>query len=75
LIALRNFAAKATGWLSPGNHNHLRYENPLRADVLELEAEAKTFFSCLCQIYEDEQNKTTPCNQRRNNAGLESSGR
>jgi len=56
-----NFAAKATGWLSPGNHNHLRITRILRClTVLGLEAEAKAFFGCLSEIYEDEQNKTLP---------------
>ena len=56
-----NFAAKATGWLSPGNHHHLRITRILRClTVLGLEAEAKAFFGCLSEIYEDEQNKTLP---------------
>jgi hypothetical protein len=56
-----NFATKATGWLSPGNHNHLRITRILRClTVLGLEAEAKAFFGCLSEIYEDEQNKTLP---------------
>ena len=54
-------AARATGWLSPGNHNHLRITRILRClTVLGLEAEAKAFFGCLSEIYEDEQNKTLP---------------
>jgi hypothetical protein len=56
-----NFAAKATGWLSPGNHNHLRITRILRClTVLGLEAEAKPFLECLAEIYEDEQNKPLP---------------
>lgn len=56
-----NFAAKATGWLSPGNHNHLRITRILRClTVLGLEAEAKTLFGCLSEIYEDDQNKPRP---------------
>src|ERR1700730_2574442 len=56
-----NFANKATGWLSPGNHNHLRITRILRClTVLGLEAEAKAFFECLCEVYEAEQNKTLP---------------
>jgi hypothetical protein len=56
-----NFAAKASGWLSPGNHNHLRITRILRClTVLGLEAEAKAFFGCLSEIYEGEQNKTLP---------------
>jgi hypothetical protein len=46
-----NFAAKAAGWLSPGNHNHLRITRILRClTVLGLEAEAKAFFDCLSEI-------------------------
>jgi Opioid growth factor receptor (OGFr) conserved region len=56
-----NFEAKATGWLSPGNHNHLRITRILRClTVLGLEAEAKAFFDCLSKIYEDEQNRPMP---------------
>jgi Opioid growth factor receptor (OGFr) conserved region len=56
-----NFAAKATGWLSPGNHNHLLITRILRClTVLGLEAEAKAFRECLAEIYEDEQNKPLP---------------
>jgi Opioid growth factor receptor (OGFr) conserved region len=56
-----NFAAKATVWLSPGNHNHLRITRILKClSLLGLEAEAKAFFDCLSEIYEDEQNKPLP---------------
>jgi hypothetical protein len=56
-----NFAAKVTGWLSPGNHNHLRITRILRClTVLGLEAEAKTFLDCLAEIYEEQQNKPMP---------------
>jgi len=56
-----NFAAKATVWLSPGNHNHLRITRILRClTVLGLEPEAKALFSCLSEIYEEEQNKPMP---------------
>jgi hypothetical protein len=56
-----NFAAKATVWLSPGNHNHLRITRILRClSLLGLEAEAKAFFDCLSEIYEDEQKKPMP---------------
>jgi len=56
-----NFAAKTTGWLSQGNHNHLRITRILSClTVLGLEAEAKAWFGCLSEIYEDEQNKRVP---------------
>src|SRR5205807_2173322 len=56
-----NFAAKAKGWLSPHNHNHLRITRILRClTVLGLETEAKAFFECLAEIYEDEQDKPLP---------------
>ena len=56
-----NFAAKAAAWLSPGDHNHLRITRILRClTVLGLEAEAQAFFDCLCEVYEDEQNKPLP---------------
>jgi len=56
-----NFAAKATVWLSPGNHNHLRITRILRClSLLGLEAEANAFFDCLSESYEDEQKKPMP---------------
>ncbi len=56
-----NLAAKATGWLSPGKHNHLRITRIQRClTVLGLEAEAKAFLERLAEIYEDEQNKPLP---------------
>src|ERR1700677_2746795 len=55
------FAAKATVWLSRGNHNHLRITRILRcSSLLGLEAEAKAFFDCLSEICDDEQNKPLP---------------
>jgi hypothetical protein len=58
---LPNFVAKATRWLSPGNHNHLRITRILRClNLLGLEAESKAFFGCLSEIYEDEQAKPLP---------------
>jgi hypothetical protein len=54
-----NFEAKAKGWRSPGNHNHLRITRILRClTLLGLDAEAKAFLECLAEIYEDEQNKS-----------------
>ena len=56
-----DFAPKAAKWLSPGNHNHLRITRILRClTILGLEPEAKAFFGCLAEIYEDEQNKPIP---------------
>jgi hypothetical protein len=56
-----NFAAEAAVWLSPGNHNHLRITRILRCLILlGLAAEAKAFFDCLSEIYEEEQNKPMP---------------
>lgn len=56
-----NFAAKATVWLSRGNHNHLRITRILRClTLLGLEAEAKAFLDCLVQIYKAELNKPVP---------------
>ncbi len=57
----RYFAAKATVWLSPGNHNHLRITRILRClSLLGLEAEARAFFECLSEIYENEQSQPRP---------------
>ena len=57
----RYFAAKATVWVSPGNHNHLRITRILRClNCLGLEAEARAFFECLSEIYESEQSQPRP---------------
>jgi len=57
----RHFAAKATVWLSPGNHNHLRITRILRClSLLGLEAEARAFFECLSEIYENERSQPRP---------------
>ncbi len=57
----RYFAAKATIWLSPGNHNHLRITRILRClSFLGLEAEARAFFECLSEIYDNEQSQPRP---------------
>ena len=56
-----NFAVRSAGWLSCGNHNHLRITRILRClSVLGLEAEAKTIFECLAEIYEEERSKPAP---------------
>jgi hypothetical protein len=56
-----DFAVKASGWLSPSNHNHLRITRILRClHVLGLEVEAKALFDCLSDIYEDELRKPMP---------------
>jgi Opioid growth factor receptor (OGFr) conserved region len=56
-----SFGSKATVWLSPRNHNHLRITRILRClSLLGLEGEAKAFFDCLSQIYDDEQDKPLP---------------
>jgi len=61
-----NFTVKATVWLSPGNHNHLRITRILRClSLLGLEAEARAFFDCLSEIYEDELSKPMRSAMRR----------
>jgi hypothetical protein len=58
---LPTFATKSAGWLSPGNHNHLRITRILRSStLLGRELEARAFFGCLSEIYENEQNKPLP---------------
>lgn len=55
------FAARATVWLSAGNHNHLRITRILKSvRLLGLELEAKAFFECLAEIYSDEESKPLP---------------
>jgi hypothetical protein len=56
-----NFETTSAGWLSAGNHNHLRITRILRCLILlGLESEAKAFANCLSQIYKAEQNKPRP---------------
>jgi Opioid growth factor receptor (OGFr) conserved region len=56
-----DFSCKATGWLSPRNHNHLRITRILRCStVLGLAGEAMAFLECLLEIYKDEQSKPSP---------------
>ncbi|MGA8345099.1 MAG: opioid growth factor receptor-related protein [Candidatus Sulfotelmatobacter sp.] len=55
------FVTKASSWLSPGNHNHLRITRILKGlSVLGMEAESRAFFDCLSGIYDAEQNKAVP---------------
>ena len=54
MIRAPNLAAKAIGWLSPGNHNHLLITRILRCLTvlgLEAEAKAKAFLERLAEIY------------------------
>jgi hypothetical protein len=61
VVRMPNFATKSARWLSPGNHNHLRITRILRClTLLGLEPEAKAFFGCLAEIYEEEQNNPIP---------------
>jgi len=61
VVRTPQFATKAGKWLSPGNHNHLRITRILRClTVLGLEPEARAFFGCLAEIYEDERIKPIP---------------
>jgi Opioid growth factor receptor (OGFr) conserved region len=57
----RDFETKAENWLSASNHNHLRITRILKSlTLLGLEAEARAFFECLAQIYEEEERKPEP---------------
>jgi hypothetical protein len=61
VVRMPTFATKAAKWLSPGNHNHLRITRILRCvTVLGVEPEAKAFFGCLTEIYEEERIKPIP---------------
>jgi hypothetical protein len=58
VIRSPNFAVKASAWLSPGNHNHLRITRILKClTLLGLKAEARAFFDCLGEIWKDDQSK------------------
>jgi hypothetical protein len=48
--------AKHAGWLTPGNHNHLRLTRMLKSlRLLGNEHEAKALYDCLSRIYDEEQ--------------------
>lgn len=52
------YEERAREWLTPGNHNHLRITRILKSLMaLGLEAEARSFFSCLVEIYEKERGR------------------
>ena len=56
-----SFPVRSAGWLTPGNHNHLRITRILGClSVLGLDAEVKAFFEFLAEIYEEEQEKPLP---------------
>ena len=51
------FQERAREWMSPGNHNYLRITRILKSlSSLGLEEEARKFFECLSDIY-DQQDK------------------
>lgn len=53
-----NFNSRARNWIHLNNHNHLRITRILRSlRLLGLEAEAKAFYSCLRDIYEEEMHR------------------
>ena len=56
-----NFTERSGEWLWPGNHNHLRITRILKClGLLGLEAEARAFFTCLTEIYEEERAEPRP---------------
>ena len=56
-----DFADQSTGWLWPGNHNHLRITRIIKSlRLLGLEAEAQAFFKCLSELYAEETGRGIP---------------
>jgi hypothetical protein len=56
-----DFADQSTGWLWPGNHNHLRITRIIKSlRLLGLEAEAQAFFRCLSELYAEETGRGIP---------------
>jgi hypothetical protein len=56
-----DFVHQSTGWLWPGNHNHLRITRIIRSlRLLGLEAEAQAFFKCLSELYAEETGRGIP---------------
>ena len=56
-----DFAEQSTGWLWPGNHNHLRITRIIKSlRLLGLESEAQAFFQCLSELYAEETGRGIP---------------
>lgn len=56
-----NFAAQASNWLNPGNHNHLRLTRMLRSlRLLGLDIESQALFHALTMIYRSHSGRITP---------------
>jgi hypothetical protein len=56
-----DFSEKSERWLTQGNHNHLRITRILKSlHILGLQREAKAFFDCVSEIYEEERRKSDP---------------
>lgn len=49
-----DFEQRASNWLSPNNHNHLRITRILKClRLLGLQAESRAFYGCLAEIYRE----------------------
>jgi hypothetical protein len=58
---MRRFYERGRGWVTAGNHNHLRITRILKClRLLGLDPEAKDFFAWLATIYEEERHKPRP---------------
>ena len=56
----KNFSARSSNWLTPGNHNHLRLTRILHSlRLLGLESEAQALFRALSQLYESHPGRIT----------------
>ena len=56
-----DFADLSSGWLWPGNHNHLRITRIIKSlRLLGLESESQAFFKCLAQLYAEETRRGIP---------------
>ena len=52
VIEAHNFKTRATSWLTPGNHNHLRITRIIRSTrLLGLDSESAAFFEALKALY------------------------
>jgi hypothetical protein len=58
IVPAPDYSARASNWLTPGNHNHLRLTRMLRSlRVLGLEAEARALWQALQVVYASDAGK------------------
>jgi len=61
IVRGQNYAERATEWLTPNNHNHLRITRILKSlKLLGLKTNASAFYDCLSDICHEEFKRASP---------------